>query len=315
MSLKDKAPWLAISCVKAHCMTMKIPSGACLTFWGPGYVEAILMQDAADSWACLVSLRSACAANVKQEAMNTTLEDPESGAAVDSSAAPDVGVQDRPMHPAAVSAPLTAQPSPASPPALVAPASAAAAMLVSACAGITPAGAAALSVPPDASFATGPAAAGAAPGTSLAPEPMAKAESLMAHAQKSIYGTFTKALDDANLKSLPLDLPSVVVIGNQSVGKSSLLENILKCSIFPADQRECTRVPMRLKLVHVTKRADVKILVEHDGKEWWLESRAQVLARVTAIMRSITRRSFQDTEVQVTVWEVSDVRQLPSCLV
>lgn len=46
----------------------------------------------------------------------------------------------------------------------------------------------------------------------------------MAHAQKSIYGTFAKALDDANLKSLPLDLPSVVVIGNQSVGKSSLLE-------------------------------------------------------------------------------------------
>lgn len=88
---------------------------------------------------------------------------------------------------------------------------------------------------PGASLTPEPAAASTAPQNSAVPRTAAKAESLMDHAQKSIYGTFMKALDETDLKKLPLDLPSIVVIGNQSVGKSSLLENILKCSLFPAD--------------------------------------------------------------------------------
>ena len=41
------------------------------------------------------------------------------------------------------------------------------------------------------------------------------------------------------------------MVGSQSSGKSSLLENITKCEIFPRDHKQCTRAPIRFKLKQV----------------------------------------------------------------
>ena len=113
------------------------------------------------------------------------------------------------------------------------------------------------------------------------------------------------ALKELNITS-GLRLPQVVVIGNESVGKSSLLENITKCSIFPADHSQCTRTPMRLKLVHVESPAAKKIIVEYQNNVQELRSRDEVLACVTTIMKSIPR-SFQSTEIKVTICEVRPI--------
>ena len=43
-------------------------------------------------------------------------------------------------------------------------------------------------------------------------------------------------------------LPKVIVIGNESAGKSCLLENITKCQIFPRGTGICTKCPVHLKL-------------------------------------------------------------------
>ena len=43
-------------------------------------------------------------------------------------------------------------------------------------------------------------------------------------------------------------LPNVIVIGNESTGKSSLLENVIKCQIFPRDSTLCTKCPIRLRI-------------------------------------------------------------------
>lgn len=51
-------------------------------------------------------------------------------------------------------------------------------------------------------------------------------------------------------------LPRLVVIGNQNRGKSSLLESITKCPIFPRGDDTTTRAPVCLRLQHVPLAMD-----------------------------------------------------------
>ena len=44
-----------------------------------------------------------------------------------------------------------------------------------------------------------------------------------------------------------IDCPGVVVVGNQSAGKSSVLESLTGIA-FPRDQNTCTRVPTIVQL-------------------------------------------------------------------
>ena len=64
-------------------------------------------------------------------------------------------------------------------------------------------------------------------------------------------------------------LPRLVVIGNQNRGKSSLLESITKCPIFPRGDDTTTRAPVCLRLQHVPLARDSVIQVS------WKEQRTQ----------------------------------------
>ena len=71
----------------------------------------------------------------------------------------------------------------------------------------------------------------------------------------SFFGYFTKIIKEydiktSNVNSLisELQLPKIIVIGAESSGKSSLLENITKCPIFPRNVNICTRLPIHFKL-------------------------------------------------------------------
>ena len=66
----------------------------------------------------------------------------------------------------------------------------------------------------------------------------------------SLYGqiknTFSELFSEEDVKEYVL--PTVIVIGNESTGKSSLLENITKCQLFPRDSKLCTKCPIRVRL-------------------------------------------------------------------
>lgn len=61
-------------------------------------------------------------------------------------------------------------------------------------------------------------------------------------------------------------LPQIIVVGSESAGKSSLLENITKCPLFPRDSKQCTKCPIH---VCMAKSEEPKYCVEliHDGKK------------------------------------------------
>ena len=79
--------------------------------------------------------------------------------------------------------------------------------------------------------------------------------SIVEKLNNSFFGYFTKIIKEydiktSNVNSLmsELQLPKVIVIGAESSGKSSLLENITKCPIFPRNVNICTRLPIHFKL-------------------------------------------------------------------
>ena len=62
------------------------------------------------------------------------------------------------------------------------------------------------------------------------------------------------------------EVPKVIVIGAESSGKSSLLENITKCPIFPRNTSICTRQPIHLKLskLEEDENPEYKIIYENN---------------------------------------------------
>lgn len=71
---------------------------------------------------------------------------------------------------------------------------------------------------------------------------------LIGCAIESIYGKAKGIIAGLNNNSDNKDynLPKIIVIGNESSGKSSLLENITKCQIFPRDTKMCTKCPIHV---------------------------------------------------------------------
>jgi hypothetical protein len=77
-----------------------------------------------------------------------------------------------------------------------------------------------------------------------------KGENLLSTLAKSFFGkirdTFTALFSGETEDNYKL--PTVYVVGNESTGKSSLLENITKCQIFPRDSKLCTKCPIHVKM-------------------------------------------------------------------
>ena len=66
--------------------------------------------------------------------------------------------------------------------------------------------------------------------------------SLFGRTRKCISDVFGADIAESN------KLPNIVVIGMENVGKSSLIERLTKCRIFPKDHKFCTRCPVKLQL-------------------------------------------------------------------
>ena len=80
--------------------------------------------------------------------------------------------------------------------------------------------------------------------------------SIFSQLMSSSFGVFHSAIlplvdgPDALFKWSEFQVPRVVVIGSESAGKSSILENITKCAIFPRSERVCTKMPVVLEMVN-----------------------------------------------------------------
>ena len=85
------------------------------------------------------------------------------------------------------------------------------------------------------------------------PSPFLRGQNICKHLQENqfneVYGAFTKIQPYLPAGENRLLLPTLTVVGSSIAGKSSVLENITKCPIFPrAKGKSCTKVPIRLRI-------------------------------------------------------------------
>lgn len=123
----------------------------------------------------------------------------------------------------------------------------------------------------------------------------------------SAYGRFVDSLKQIEsiipAEDFSLKLPRVIVVGERSVGKSSLLENFTKCPMFPRGKGTCTKMPVRLEIKAVTSLPKYVATVRYrDQPEVRLTSTDGVLPAVQSFMD----RAQGITADEITV-EISQV--------
>ena len=117
------------------------------------------------------------------------------------------------------------------------------------------------------------------------PEPLFCGKSIFTRLSESTFGTFSRALADIELPGKSsFSLPRVVVIGCEKSGKSTLLEALTKCPIFPRAESIATRMPVRLEL-SAADGEDIRII--NNGREIKARSSSELLKEVSACMASI----------------------------
>lgn len=141
--------------------------------------------------------------------------------------------------------------------------------------------------------------------------PPRKRESILKHVEKnkgiintlvnSSFGSFNKALESIRplTPEVHLTLPRVVFVGSQDAGKSSLLENITKCAIFPRDKGVCTRMPINFHLQQVQSQADSSCAIMYKGVRPPVEIVDDVLSKVTSTMKKIGTFSREELVIEL----------------
>ena len=94
-------------------------------------------------------------------------------------------------------------------------------------------------------------------------------------------------------------LPRVVVVGSREAEKSSLLENITKCSIFPRDKGLCTKMPIRFHLQQVQTKDLCSCTIIYKGVRTSVEFTEDIPSRVTSIMSEIGTFSSEELVVEL----------------
>ncbi|KAF5828708.1 Dynamin family-domain-containing protein [Dunaliella salina] len=125
--------------------------------------------------------------------------------------------------------------------------------------------------------------------------------------ESSKFGEFRKAMLPIRCNSIRMEafqMPRIVVVGGESTGKSSLLENITKCAVFPRDKDICTRMPIRMQLTNATDASDTTVEVQFGSlPAKRLQDSSQVLGAVQAAMDQLPKNSICETELVVRIRE------------
>jgi GTP-binding protein EngB required for normal cell division len=122
---------------------------------------------------------------------------------------------------------------------------------------------------------------------------------------KSMFGkireTFSElfSVDDAK----EYILPKVIMIGTESTGKSSLLENITKCQLFPRDSKLCTKMPIHVKLNNGPGNYEIS-LYDQTQDEYFVErvrNKNEIYDIVKLYMNKLPEDFISDKEITISI--------------
>lgn len=141
--------------------------------------------------------------------------------------------------------------------------------------------------------------------------PLFDGESIFEQLHHSSFGGFQSALQSVNSLlpdvDLIFELPTVIVIGGRSAGKSSLLENITKCSVFPRHRDVCTKRPIKLQLKQVCSPEAALVQVLYKDTCVSLESTDDILGQVEGIMKDLHTITVDEIVIKICKMDVPTI--------
>ena len=122
-----------------------------------------------------------------------------------------------------------------------------------------------------------------------------------------IKQTFSEIFSPEDIETYTL--PKVIVIGNESTGKSSLLENITKCQLFPRDSKLCTKCPIHVKLTNGPSKYVISYPqnskdVKSSIKTIELKNKHEIYDIIQKYMMEFPSDYISETEITVDITDV-----------
>jgi hypothetical protein len=129
--------------------------------------------------------------------------------------------------------------------------------------------------------------------------------SFVKNAVNSMYGLFMTAINNVNIDIKELAVPKIIVIGNESSGKSSLLENIIKCQIFPKNATFGTKQPIHLilKPTSITEEITYRVIYKNSVI---VTSKKLIYQEVQKIMNCVNEDILED-EILIEITDINMV--------
>jgi hypothetical protein len=136
----------------------------------------------------------------------------------------------------------------------------------------------------------------------------------------STFGLFNETINNLEIPVGEFQLPSVIIIGTESAGKSSLIQNILKCPIFPIDSSISTKVPIKLELINSKEE---KYIITFQNNTVNFNKKEDILGYVENIMKDL-KDSILEDELNIkfyhpnvfnyTFYDLPGIREFPENL-
>lgn len=118
------------------------------------------------------------------------------------------------------------------------------------------------------------------------------------------FGKLLDAVKKTSFNLEKLNVPKVVVIGSESSGKSSLLENIVKCQLFPKNTTFCTKIPIHLVLKGVNDKSKISYQLIYNN-ELINTSKDDIYNQIEKIMNGIDNTIIDDSEILIQISEIN----------
>lgn len=99
-------------------------------------------------------------------------------------------------------------------------------------------------------------------------------------------------------------LPKIVVIGSESAGKSSLLENITKCQLFPRDGKLCTKNPINVKLTKGESKYVIQFPQDKDNDQYnviEVKNKNEIYGMVNEYMKKLPPDHISESEILIEI--------------
>ena len=147
-----------------------------------------------------------------------------------------------------------------------------------------------------------------------------KGDNLFDILKTSTFGLFNETINNLGIPVNEFQLPSVIIIGTESAGKSSLIQNILKCPIFPIDSSISTKVPIKLELINSKEE---KYIITFQNNSVNFNKKEEILGYVENIMKNL-KDSILEDELNIkfyhpnvfnyTFYDLPGIREFPETL-